>query len=177
MKKLKGPIGDDLIDVHVEGCAGPSLEGIDDDVFIELTVAHFGACAEDGVDFFGVVFPCAEVFGSRCTGELDVAHGVYPGFVDVASRDLEVVEASCGVDAPEGICGDAEFADEIVFCSVFHVKKILIVERRAVFRLIPQAPFPIREGGVSKQTSCAEALFWRPCVHHGKWVGAKTRQV
>ena len=39
-EELQGPVGQHLVDVHVGRGARPALEGIDDDVLVELAVDH-----------------------------------------------------------------------------------------------------------------------------------------
>lgn len=140
MEHLQSAVRNHLVDIHIEGCSGSPLEGIDDDVVIELPIAHLPACLQNGIGLLGVILPCAEFSGSRGTREFDVSHGMNPSSVDMPPRDFEIIEASCGMDAPKSIRRNAKFTDEIVFCSEFHIIQSLWSKKALCCLLSPILP-------------------------------------
>ncbi len=52
IKKLKRPIGEHFVNIHVGGSTGTTLQGIDDDMLIEMPLHHFGTSPIDGLALF-----------------------------------------------------------------------------------------------------------------------------
>ena len=112
---FQGPVGDDLVGVHVRGGPGAALDDVDDELLAEFAVHDLGAGLPDGGGTPGV--EQSELVVGAGGGEF---HGGQPADqVHVGGQRLagdgEVLHGPEGVDAPVGVGGNIPVAQEVVF--------------------------------------------------------------
>lgn len=111
-------VGDDLVDVHIGGCAAAGLVDVDGEVFGEAAkagqaVVDFVAGFDDGL---GAVFvEAAELVIDGGAGGLEDGVGLDDFFGDGAARDGEVEDGTLGGGAVEGVGRDLHFAHGVFF--------------------------------------------------------------
>ena len=112
---FQGPVGDDLVGVHVRRRPGAALDDVHDELLAEFAVHDLGAGLPDGGGPPGV--QQAELVVGAGGGELhggQAADQVHVGGQRLAG-DGEVLHGPEGVDAPVGAGGNIPVTQEIVF--------------------------------------------------------------
>ncbi len=120
-QELQGPVGDDLVGVHVRRGAGPALDGVDDELVHQPSRADLLAYADDR---------CGDVRGQ----EVEVAVGLRGGLLDGGQcgdqvgelgdgrpGDREVLHGPHGVHAVVGVGGDLLVSDQVVLDAYGHL--------------------------------------------------------
>jgi len=102
-QQLDGPVGQDLVDVHVQGRASAALQGVDDDRPAQVALDHLSAGGLDGRgDFPGQE---AKLPVGPSAGQLDHGHGHDQLGVRRPPGQGEVLQGAQGVDAVVGVVG------------------------------------------------------------------------
>ena len=114
-QQLKGPIGQDLVDVHVGRGAGTALEGIDDHRAIQRAGHHLTAGGLNGLE--GLVIPRVQFLVGTGGGQFDGTKGMDQSPVHGASRQWEVLHGARGMDTGQAVCRQLARAQEILFCT------------------------------------------------------------
>ncbi len=114
---LDGPVGDDLVGVHVSGCAGTRLEYVHDELVIEVAI---GDLARGGDYRLGYIAgEKAKFVVDLRRGELDGGYRVYEGTPESEVADGEVEDGAHGVRAVVGIHRDVELAHGVALQPKF----------------------------------------------------------
>ena len=116
-QQLQGPVGQDLVDVHVGGGARPALEGVDDDVPVEHSLHHLGAGGLDGLE--RRLIPPAQFVVGAGAGQFHGAVAVDEGRMHRPPSQRKVLEGPLGMDAVKGRGRDLAAAEEVVFGAIF----------------------------------------------------------
>ena len=69
-EEFYGPVGQHLVHVHVEGCAGPSLKGIGDELVCQLPLNDFRGCLDDCLTSFACEQIGADIGPGTCLLDL-----------------------------------------------------------------------------------------------------------
>ena len=111
---LAGPIGDDLVGVHVGRGAGPTLQHVEHEVFVQLAGEDFAARFFNGTGHFGRKFAQLAIGLGR--GDFD--HGKSADQRRIVRKghpgDVEVLNAAQGLNAVVGVFGNLDLPQEIV---------------------------------------------------------------
>ena len=103
---FEGEVGDNLVGVHVEACAGSALEDVDGKLvhaapFFQDLVAG----PDDGFAFFGGQGVQSTVGQCRCFFDLNHAADEFGDMVNGGSGNGEVIDGAQGMDAVVGVVG------------------------------------------------------------------------
>ena len=117
-QQLQGPIGQHFVDVHVGRGAGAALQGVDNDVPIELSVDHLPAGRLDG--HTGRLVPASQfVIGPR-GGQLDGAIGMHQPAMDRPPGQRKVFDRPERVDPPQRIGRHFAASQQVGFVGSLH---------------------------------------------------------
>src|SRR5215211_9152719 len=113
---LYGPVGDDLVGVHVRGGPGARLEDVEDELVVEFALHYLLGGPYDGVPELLVEEAELEIHVRGL--ELDRAEGLHEAarLAQVAYR--EVVEGTPRLGAEEGVARDLDLPHRVVLYPV-----------------------------------------------------------
>ena len=114
---LQGPVGQHLVDIHVEACASPALQRIHEDAVAKQTLAHLPACLKDGFGLVRRVRPHTQVLVHHGTGQFDIAVRQNHGPMHWLAGHRKILHSSGRVYAMQCPCGDFQAADQVCFSS------------------------------------------------------------
>ena len=117
---LDGPVGNDLVGVHIGRGAGAALDGVDDELVMELAVDDFVAGGDDGVGDLGI--QSAGMLVGHGRGLLDLSQADDQQLMHGMAGDGEVLMAAQGLDAIVSVNRHFQGTDGIGFDSCVHKK-------------------------------------------------------
>ncbi len=126
-EQLVGPVGDDLVKVHVVAGSGPGLDGIDDELVGPLPGDDLIGGGDDGPGHVAcrdgaaaglLVAEQAQVAIDLGRGALDHGHRPDEGRVGAQAGDGEVVDGALGLRAPVGPGRHAHFAQRVLLDAI-----------------------------------------------------------
>ena len=112
-KDLDGPVGDDLVGVHVGGGPRPRLEDIHGELAVQFTVNHLGGAGYDGLGDLCFQSAPAEVHERRRA--LHPAEGVDHPWGNRAAADGEVLHRALSLRPPQRLRRHFHLAHGIFF--------------------------------------------------------------
>ena len=127
--EFQGPVGDDLVGVHVHGGAGAALHHVHRELVPKFSAHNLLAGCHDGVSNLLVQHAQLRIGGRG--GHLHIGHGddVLRIVAHLGVGDFVVVDGPLGLYAVVSVDGNLKFADEVAFDPEFlfrHTIKIMI---------------------------------------------------
>ena len=113
-------VSDNLIGVHVQAGAGAALDGVDDELVMELAVDDFVAGGDDGVGDLGI--QSAGMLVGHGRSLLDLSQADDQQLMHGMAGDGEVLMAAQGLDAIVSVNRHFQGTDGIGFDSCVHKK-------------------------------------------------------
>ena len=112
---FESAVCDDLVGIHVGACSGTALNRIDNELVVELASCNFATGADDCILEFGFELTHRVVgLGRRLFHQREGANQASI-VSDWDARDWEILHRPSGVDAPVGVLGNLEIAEEVMF--------------------------------------------------------------
>ena len=115
---LNGPVGDHFVGIHIGRGARAALDGVDDELVVQLAFDHLVAGLDDGVGDLGIQGAGMLVGNGRCLFDLGQADDQL--VMHRVAGDGEIQLAAQGLHAVVCVYGDFQCTDGIGFCSSVH---------------------------------------------------------
>ena len=119
--KFEGAVGDDLVGVHVDRCAGPALNDIDHELIVQVAIAHLAAGGHDGLRDVRVEQAQFEVGQGRSLLDARQSLDVQGIVGNRNARDLKILHGPYGLHPVIGRCRHLALTQRILLHPVAHI--------------------------------------------------------